>query len=106
MKRLYKFPLNNKEQQILIEVETSEGGKVVRAARTGEDAAEAAGLPDTLSKIQPLLETLDQVNALIGDTDVTFGIKLAPDGEIIITSGQNDANFILTVHRSYRKAKR
>lgn len=105
MKHLYKFSLNNIEQYVLIEVETSERGKVVRASRTGEDATEMAGLSETLSKIQPLLETLNQVDGLTDNIDVMFGIKFSPDGEIIITAGQNDANFVLTIHSSPQKGE-
>lgn len=103
MKRLYKFPLENKDQYVLVEIETSEGGRVVRAARASDEATEAsASFSDAVSKIQPLVLSLRQIlnqdDATKDYTDVAFGVKLTPDGEILVTAGQSDANFLVTVH--------
>jgi hypothetical protein len=105
MRRLYKFPLDDKEQYVLIEIEASDGGGVVRAARPSDEAINAtANFSDTLSKIQPLflplVQILNQIYTPKDNIHIAFGIKFTSDGEILITAGQNEANFIVTIHRT------
>ena len=101
MKAIYKFPVKDSDKTILVELET-EGGQMVKASRASDTAKSATGnLDDAFAKLQPIIPTLTtalKAFAASGKSaEIAFGIKLTSDGDALVTSGQGDANFIVTV---------
>ncbi len=104
MKTIYKYPIKDSNEAILVEIE-AEGGQMVKASRARTDAKLATGnLDGAFVKLQPiipaLMTTLKSFAADGKKSQISFGVKLTPDGDALITSGQGDANFIVTVSQS------
>ncbi len=101
MKTIFKYSIKNSDKLILVEIDT-EGGQMVRASRSRETAKLATGnMDDAFVKLQPIIPTLETTlksfSANGKNAQISFGVKLTPDGDALITSGQGDANFIVTV---------
>jgi len=104
MKEIYKYPLKNSSETVLVEIET-EGGQMVKASRARDKAKAATGnLDDAFIKLQPMIpalaEALKSFASSGENADIAFGVKLTNDGDALVTSGQNEANFIVTIQQS------
>ncbi len=104
MKTIYKYPIKDSNETVLVEIE-AEGGQMVKASRAGTDAKLATGnLDEAFAKLQPMMPALAAtLKSFVTDgqgSQISFGVKLTYDGDALITSGQGDANFIVTVSQS------
>jgi hypothetical protein len=103
MKAIYKYPIKDSKETVLVEIET-EGGQMVRASRAGEAAKSATGnLDGAFAKFEPMIPALSTVLKVFStagkSAEIAFGIRLMTDGDALVTSGQNEANFIVMVHQ-------
>ncbi len=98
MTTVIKFPLENSEEQILIEVQKTGGGGLVKASRT-RDRAQIANetLETVLRKAKPVAQaivaTLGDLTTQTSAVEIEFGIKLTDDCEAIVSPATNQGNF-------------
>jgi Trypsin-co-occurring domain 1 len=98
MKRLVEFPLQE-GGSVIVQVDESDIGGTVRAARgdTIEQAKDT--LEDALNKVLPAARSVVEKLQVMrpNEIEVTFGISLSFKAGAFITTG-TDANFGVTIH--------
>ena len=99
MATLVKYPIDNSKEIVLVEIEyLQQRGALVKAARTGDKAKEAKEtLNTTLAKADTVVKTVVQSLGKLFPKDaqmtVEFGLKLTEDGQVIVASSSEEANF-------------
>lgn len=99
MATLVKYPVENSEETILVEIEyLQQRGALVQASRTEDRAKDATEtLNVTLCKADTLLNTvvssLGDINPSDAQMTVEFGLKLTEDCQVIVASASEEANF-------------
>lgn len=101
MKRLYKFQVGSNEIAF-VEIEEPDSGGLVRASRADREAIETSvSIENALAHALPMAKAaaglLKEIDTGHAQAEISFGIRLTPDGEAIVTPGSEQANFRLSL---------
>lgn len=101
MKRLVEFPLQD-GTSILVEVDETEAGGVVRASRAGDAVQKAQKtFEDAMDKVRPaasaIIAKIRGLHDSPDEVEVEFGLKLSADAGAFVASAGVEANYKVTL---------
>lgn len=101
MKHLVEFPLED-GTTILVEVDDSETGSVVRSGRVGDAIAKSQKtFEEAMDKVKPAASAIIAKIRSLHDTpdevEVEFGLKMSADAGAFVASAGIEANYKVTL---------